>query len=205
MVRIDHFRGFQACWSIPAEEETAINGHWEEVPGRALFEKLVAQRTDLPIIAEDLGVITSEVEKLRDDFGFPGMKILQFAFDSGPDNPYLPENHTANSVVYTGTHDNDTTLGWWRSLNKEKKDQVRNYLGTSRPKMPWELIRLAMASNSNLCVIPCQDILNLGKEARFNTPGQAMGNWEWQMSSGELTDELADRLRKLTAKHHRAH
>ncbi len=205
MVRIDHFRGFQACWSIPAEEETAINGHWEEVPGRALFEKLVAQKTDLPIIAEDLGIITSEVEKLRDDFGFPGMKILQFAFDSGPDNPYLPENHTANSVVYTGTHDNDTTLGWWRSLNKEKKDQVRNYLGTPRPEMPWELIRLAMASVADLCVIPCQDILNLGKEARFNTPGHAVGNWVWQMSSGELTDELADHLRKLTAKHHRAH
>ncbi len=205
MVRIDHFRGFQACWSIPAAEETAINGRWEEVPGRALFEKLVAQRTDLPIIAEDLGVITPEVEKLRDDFGFPGMKILHFAFDSGPDNPYLPENHTANSVVYTGTHDNDTSLGWWQGLNKEQKDRVRDYLGTRRPEMPWELIRLAMASVADLSIIPCQDLLSLGKEARFNTPGSATGNWEWQMTSGELTDELAERLRKLTEKYHRAH
>ncbi len=205
MVRIDHFRGFQACWSIPADEKTAVNGRWEEVPGRALFEKLVTQRTDLPIIAEDLGVITKEVEKLRDDFGFPGMKILQFAFDSGSDNPYLPENHTANSVVYTGTHDNNTTLGWWQGLNKEQKERVRDYLGTRRPEMPWELIRLAMASVADLCMIPCQDILNLGKAARFNTPGVADGNWEWQMTSGELTDELTDRLRKLTEKHHRIH
>jgi 4-alpha-glucanotransferase len=203
MVRIDHFRGFQACWSISPSEATAVNGHWEEVPGRKLFEKLREQRADLPIIAEDLGVITPEVEQLRDDFGFPGMKILQFAFDSGPDNPYLPENHSENCVVYTGTHDNDTTLGWWRSLTKEQKVRVRDYLGTRRPEMPWQLIRLAMASAANLCIIPCQDILSLGKEARFNTPGHATGNWEWQITSGELTDELADRVHSLTATHHR--
>jgi len=203
MVRIDHFRGFQACWSIPPSEETAINGHWEEVPGRKLFEKLHERKTTLPIIAEDLGVITPEVEQLRDDFSFPGMKILQFAFDSGPDNPYLPENHTANSVVYTGTHDNDTTLGWWRALTKEQKDRIRDYLGTRHPTMPWRLICLAMASTANLCIIPCQDILGLGKEARFNTPGYAAGNWDWQMTSGSLTDELTNRLRKLTEKYRR--
>lgn len=203
MIRIDHFRGFQACWSIPADEETAINGQWIEVPGRKLFERLCEQQTALPIIAEDLGVITPEVEQLRDDFAFPGMKILQFAFDSGSDNPYLPENHTTNSVVYTGTHDNDTTLGWWRGLAKEKKDHVRDYLGIRHPQMPWALIHQAMASVANLCVLPCQDILALGTEARFNTPGHATGNWDWQMTSGNLTEALADRLRKLTEKYHR--
>lgn len=203
LVRIDHFRGFQACWSIPAEETTAVNGHWEEVPGRELFTKLFIQGTDLPIIAEDLGVITPEVEKLRDDFGFPGMKILQFAFDSGPDNPYLPENHIANSVVYTGTHDNNTTLGWWQELSREQKDQVRDYLKKHKPKMPHELIRLAMASIAKLCIIPCQDILGLGSEARFNTPGRATGNWEWQMKPGALTGAMAAELLSLTQKYHR--
>lgn len=203
MIRIDHFRGFQACWSIPANEKTAINGHWEEVPGRELFEKLFKQGTDLPIIAEDLGVITEEVEKLRDDFAFPGMKILQFAFDSGPDNPYLPENHNVNSVVYTGTHDNNTTLGWWQGLTKKQKDRVRNYLNKRRPDMPWDLVSLAMASVAKLAVIPCQDILGLGSAARFNTPGHAKGNWDWQMSPDALTDELAQKLLSLTQKYHR--
>jgi 4-alpha-glucanotransferase len=203
MVRIDHFRGFQACWVIPAKERTAVNGRWEEVPGRELFARLCQQRTDLPIIAEDLGMITPEVEKLRDEFGFPGMKILQFAFDSGADNPYLPENHVVNSVVYTGTHDNDTTLGWWQSLARGQKDRVRDYLGVRHPDMPWELIRLAMSSIAGLCVIPCQDILGLGKSARFNTPGQATGNWTWQLSHGALTDELARRLYSLSEKYHR--
>ena len=203
MVRIDHFRGFQASWSIPASEKTAVKGHWEEVPGRMLFEKLHTQRADLPIIAEDLGVITPEVEQLRDDFGFPGMKILQFAFDSGEDNPYLPENHRANSVVYTGTHDNNTSLGWWRGLTKKEKDRIRDYLGPERPDMPCFLINLAMASVANLCILPCQDILALGSKARFNTPGRATGNWEWQIGADDLTDELADRLRDLSEKHHR--
>lgn len=203
MVRIDHFRGFQACWSIPADEHTAVNGRWEEVPGRALFGKLLDQKAGLSIIAEDLGVITPEVEQLRDDFDFPGMKILQFAFDSGPDNPYLPENHTQNSVVYTGTHDNNTTLGWWRSLTKAQKDQVRNYLGTDHTVIPWGLIEMAMASIANLCIIPCQDILGLDKEARFNTPGQATGNWNWQMGPGDLTEELAQKLYKMTEQYRR--
>jgi 4-alpha-glucanotransferase len=203
MIRIDHFRGFQACWSIPASEPTAVNGRWEEVPGRALFEKLCGQRKELPIVAEDLGLITPEVEKLRDDFGFPGMKILQFAFDSGPDNPYLPENHVINSVVYTGTHDNDTTLGWWRRLAAGQRQRIRDYLGIPHPEMPWDLIRLAMSSISELCVIPCQDILALGSRARFNTPGRASGNWTWQMSQGVLSDELAERLRVLSAQYHR--
>ena len=203
MIRIDHFRGFQACWSIPAGERTAVNGHWMEVPGRKLLNKLQTINAKMPIIAEDLGVITAEVEKLRDDFGLPGMNILQFAFDSGPDNPYLPENHAANSVVYTGTHDNDTTLGWWRSLPQAEKDRVRDYLDKPRPKMPWDLIELAMASPANLCIIPCQDILGLDKSARFNTPGRANGNWQWQLSREMLTEDLARRLRKLTERFQR--
>ena len=203
MARIDHFRGFQACWSIPANETTAENGHWEEVPGRKLLEKLQALNPKMPIIAEDLGIITADVEKLRDDFGLPGMKILQFAFDSGPDNPYLPDNHSTNSVVYTGTHDNDTTLGWWRSLSKKQKDRIRDYLAKRRPEMPWDLIELAMASQASLCIIPCQDALGLDKSARFNTPGRATGNWQWQLSRDMLTDDLAQRVRKLTEKYQR--
>jgi len=203
IIRIDHFRGFQACWSIPADETTAENGHWEEVPGRKLLEKLQTLNPKMPIIAEDLGIITTEVEKLRDDFDLPGMKILQFAFDSGPDNPYLPENHPSNSVVYTGTHDNDTTLGWWRSLSKKQKDRIRDYLGKRRPEMPWDLIELAMTSHASLCIIPCQDILGQDKSARFNTPGRATGNWQWQLSRDMLTDDLARRVRKLTEKYHR--
>ena len=203
MIRIDHFRGFQACWSIPAAEKTAVNGHWEEAPGRKLLEKLQTINAKMPIIAEDLGVITEDVEALRDDFGLPGMNILQFAFDSGPDNPYLPENHAANSLVYTGTHDNDTTLGWWRSLPQAQKERIRDYLGKPRPEMPWNLIELAMASPARLCIIPCQDILGLDKSARFNTPGRATGNWQWQLSPEMLTDDLARRLRKLTASYHR--
>ena len=203
MIRIDHFRGFQACWSIPADEATAVNGHWEDVPGRQLLAKLQTIDTQLPIIAEDLGIITPDVEQLRDDFALPGMKILQFAFDSGPDNPYLPENHAANNVVYTGTHDNNTTLGWWRSLSKSEKDRIRNYLGKRCPDMPWDLIEMAMACRSALCIIPCQDILGLGSTARYNTPGRATGNWQWQLPPGLLTDELARRLRSLAGRHRR--
>lgn len=203
MVRIDHFRGFEACWSIPASEPTAVNGHWEEVPGRALFARLQQQRHDLPIIAEDLGIITPEVEKLRDTFGFPGMKILQFAFDSGPGNPYLPENHIGNCVVYTGTHDNNTTLGWWRSLAKAQKDQVRNYFGRARLDMPWDMVELAMSSIADLCILPCQDILSCSGSARFNTPGHATGNWCWQLPEGALNKDVAIRLYDLTKKYQR--
>ena len=203
MVRIDHFRGFQACWSIPANEPTAVKGHWEEVPGREFFENLRAARGGLPIIAEDLGIITPEVEALRDTFGFPGMKILQFAFDSGPENPYLPHNHVPECVVYTGTHDNDTTLGWWRKLPGHLKDRVRECLGTKRPDMPHDLVELAMASVANLSIIPMQDILGLGSEARFNTPGQATGNWSWRMDDKSLDSQRAERLRTLAEKYHR--
>ena len=203
LVRVDHFRGFQACWSIPAHATTAIDGHWENVPGQKLFEKLQQCRPELPIIAEDLGYITPEVEQLRDHFGLAGMKVLQFAFDSDNTNPYLPENHVANCSVYTGTHDNDTTLGCWDNLSKTKQQSILGILGINSQDMPWDLIRLAMASTANLCVIPCQDIFGLGSEARFNTPGKATGNWQWQVSNGMLTDQLADKLHALSMKFQR--
>ncbi|NJC88913.1 MAG: 4-alpha-glucanotransferase [Desulfuromonas sp.] len=199
LVRIDHFRGFQACWVIPATEPTAVNGRWEVSPGRALFHALRSGAADLPIIAEDLGVITPQVEALRREFGFPGMKILQFAFDSGADNPYLPHNYEADCAVYTGTHDNATTLGWWEQLNPEQRAPVEDYLGHSPADIPWDLVRLAMASVARLCILPCQDLLGLGDTARFNRPGQAGGNWSWRLTPGQLPPELAERLHILTA------
>ena len=198
LVRIDHFRGFQACWAIPASEPTAVHGCWEDAPGRELLAALRASAPTLPIIAEDLGVITAEVEALRRDHGLPGMKILQFAFDSGPANPYLPHNFTLDCVVYTGTHDNPTTLGWWATLPAARQRLIGNYLGKSRPKIPGDLIRLAMASVARLCIIPCQDLLGLGDEARFNQPGQAAGNWRWRCPPGLLTADLAEHWRDLT-------
>jgi 4-alpha-glucanotransferase len=198
LVRIDHFRGFQACWAIPAGETTAINGRWEDAPGRALFTALRAVIPAPPIVAEDLGVITPEVEALRCEFGFPGMKILQFAFDSGPENPYLPHNYESDCVVYTGTHDNATTLGWWNGLDAGQRVRVGAYLGRSHPDIPRELIRLAMASIARLCIIPCQDLLGLDDSARFNRPGHAHGNWRWRLEHGQLTPTLARDLRTLT-------
>jgi 4-alpha-glucanotransferase len=198
LVRIDHFRGFQACWAIPATEPTAVAGRWEDSPGRSLFTALQAVAPDLPIVAEDLGVITPAVEALRRDFGFPGMKILQFAFDSGPDNPYLPHNYSADCVVYTATHDNATTCGWWSGLSPASRRQVGSYLGKSQPDIPWDLIRLAVASVATLCIIPAQDLLALGDDARFNRPGEAAGNWQWRLLSGQLNEGLAARLHELS-------
>lgn len=196
-VRIDHFRGFESCWSIPADAETAVKGRWEPVPGAKLFDKLQEEFPDLPVIAEDLGVITPEVEKLRRQYGFPGMKILQFAFDSGPDNPYLPENYQPDFVVYTGTHDNNTTLGWWQSLTRTQRRPIADILGKAKPDIPWDLIEMAEESIANLCILPCQDILSLGAEARFNTPGTVDGNWTWRIATGDLTSEVAGRLKHL--------
>lgn len=196
LLRVDHFRGFSACWSIPATETTAENGFWMEAPGEKLFSLLQQKLGTLPIIAEDLGIITPEVEKLREQFGFPGMKILQFAFDSGPDNPYLPPNHRKNSVIYTGTHDNNTSLGWWNSLDSEEKQRVRGYLQNPCKKMPWPLIETALASIANLAIIPLQDILSLPATNRMNTPGVATGNWQWRFQPGALTADIAEQLKK---------
>ena len=205
MVRLDHFRGFQACWSVAANETTAINGHWEQTPGRQLFIRLREEFGLLPIIAEDLGIITPEVERLRRDFGFPGMKVLQFAFDSGPDNPYLPDHYEMECGVYTGTHDNNTTLGWCQNLTAEQRRPVAEDLGKSAPDMPWDLIELAEASAAEVCILPCQDILELGEEARFNRPGDPHGNWRWRLRRQQLTAALEHRLRDLCQSENRVH
>lgn len=203
LVRIDHFRGFEACWEISADEETAVNGHWVKVHGEALFEKLHQQLDPLPIVAEDLGIITHEVEALRDHFALPGMKILHFAFSGNADNPYLPHNHIANSVVYTGTHDNDTTLGWFISLDDQTRAYTDEYLGHPAEEMPWSLIRRAYASISRLVIVPMQDILELGSDARMNIPGTSEGNWLWRFQWEQFNDETSGRLRHLTTMYQR--
>ena len=195
-VRIDHFRGFEAYWEIPASEETAMNGAWVQAPGERLFAKLYEALPDLALVAEDLGVITPEVDALRRRYGLPGMKILQFAFSGGADNPYLPFHHTLDSVVYTGTHDNDTTLGWYNALDDATRAHVDQYLGHSREIMPWPMIRMAMASRANLCIIPMQDLLGLGTKHRMNTPGTSEGNWSWRFSWDYMEPELAERVRR---------
>ncbi|SIT65562.1 4-alpha-glucanotransferase [Ectothiorhodosinus mongolicus] len=196
-LRIDHFRGFEACWYIPADEPTAMNGHWRATPGRALFEALQKRWGELPLVAEDLGIITPEVEALRDDFGLPGMKILQFAFDSDATNPYLPHRHIQNSVVYTGTHDNDTTLGWFEAADPELKQRALSYLGHPEEPMPWPLIRSALASVANTAILPMQDILALGSEHRMNQPGTVEGNWQWRFDWSQVSEDLAAKLKDM--------
>ncbi|HEY9887070.1 MAG TPA: 4-alpha-glucanotransferase [Candidatus Obscuribacterales bacterium] len=199
LIRIDHFRGFEAYWAVPAGETTAVNGEWVKAPGEAFFNTVKAELGALPIMAEDLGVITPEVEALRDQFGFPGMKILQFAFGGGADNPYLPFNFERNWVVYTGTHDNDTTLGWYEQAPDHERDRTLQYLGgLAQDGMPWGLIRLALSSVANQAIIPLQDLLSLGTQARMNTPGKPDGNWGWRYRSDMLTREVRDRLMTLT-------
>ena len=197
LIRIDHFRGFVSYWEIPAELPTAEGGRWVKAPGDELFAALKREFGCLPLVAEDLGLITPEVHALREKYGLPGMKILQFAFDGDPRNPYLPPQHEVNSVVYTGTHDNDTTLGWFRKLPQETKDYVDDYLGTPGEPMPWPLIRMALASVANLAVVPMQDILMLGSEHRMNTPGTTHGNWQWRFDWAQLTPDIPERLRRL--------
>ncbi|MEA5450769.1 4-alpha-glucanotransferase [Leptolyngbya sp. CCNP1308] len=199
IIRVDHFRGLQAYWGVPAGETTAINGKWIEAPGKELFEAVREKFGTLPIMAEDLGMITPEVEALRDEFEFPGMKILHFAFGGGSDNPYLPFNYAANSVVYTGTHDNDTTLGWFEKRPDHERDRLQHYLGCISPEgINWSLIRLALLSVANQAIIPLQDVLGYGSDCRMNTPGQSDGNWGWRYEANALTGEMSDRLRSLT-------
>jgi 4-alpha-glucanotransferase len=197
IVRIDHFRGFEAYWEIPAEEETAINGHWTKAPGHALLEQLHKRFDPLPIIAEDLGIITKEVDALRLAFAIPGMKVLQFAFSDNASNPYLPHNHEENCVVYTGTHDNDTSLSWFQSLSGNEQKRVNEYLGNSIDPMPWPLIRSAMSSVARLCVLPMQDILALADGHRMNMPGTQTGNWQWRFDWDQVPDGLPDKLNNL--------
>jgi 4-alpha-glucanotransferase len=205
IVRIDHFRGFEAYWAVKQGETTAINGEWLKAPGEELFQALSDKLGKMPIMAEDLGTITPEVYALRDRFDIPGMKVLQFAFGGGSDNPYLPFNYERNFVVYTGTHDNNTTLGWFNQLSEWEKENVLRYLGCiSSEGINWDLIRLAFSSVANQAIIPMQDLLNLGTEAQMNFPSKPEGNWEWRYQPDAITDQLRDRLKSITYTYGRA-
>jgi 4-alpha-glucanotransferase len=199
-IRIDHFRGFEAFWAVPKGQDTAMRGKWVKAPGVEFFETLRQELGELPILAEDLGVITPEVEALRDRFDFPGMRVLQFAFGSNPGNSFLPFNYTRNSVVYTGTHDNNTTVGWFEhDLNDYERDNVLSYLGgVGSEGIHWDLIRLALSSIANVTILPLQDVLGAGKEARMNRPSFAEGNWAWRYRAEQLDDHVKYHLGRLT-------
>ncbi len=199
LVRIDHFRGLEAAWHVPADAPTARDGRWVPGPGAEILSALVDAAGPGTLVAEDLGVITPPVEELRTRFGLPGMKVLQFAFDGDPDNAYLPAHHGEQHVVYTGTHDNDTTLGWWRLADESTRQQVRSLLADPDEPMPWALVRLALGSTARLSVVPAQDLLGLGSESRMNTPGTATGNGTWRAPAGAFDDRLAARVRTLVA------
>lgn len=203
LVRVDHFRGFEAYWQVPAGEATAINGEWIKAPGADFFTSLGERLGQLPILAEDLGIITPEVEALRDRFGFPGMRILMFAFQSDADNTHLPHHYVQNCVVYSGTHDNDTAIGWWNQAPAAEKQLLADYLGYPNPEaisdINWLLIRTALASVADSAILPLQDILGLDGRARMNDPSLYAGNWRWRYSSSDLlTPELSQRLLHLT-------
>lgn len=210
ILRIDHFRGFAAAWEIPAGDETAEHGQWVKVPGRELFTTLRRKLGgDLPIIAENLGLITPDVEQLRHEFGFPGMRILQFGFSSDADNKFLPHNYEHEDVAYTGTHDNDTTLGWFNAeegvgstrsaeqIKKEREYSLR-YLDTDGHEINWDFIRALFASVADIALVPLQDVIGLGTEARMNLPASTAGNWDWRHRAGELTSEHLSRLSELS-------
>jgi 4-alpha-glucanotransferase len=187
------------AWEVPANEPTALNGTWRPGPARALFDAVSARIGALPLVAEDLGLVTDEVIKLRDELEIPGMRVLQFAFgDANPKNPFLPHNYVPNTVVYTGTHDNDTTVGWFASLPESERDFVRRYLNSDGKNIHWEMVRLAWSSTAATAIAPAQDLLGLGAEARMNRPGTDDGNWLWRLAPGALTKELSDRLGELT-------
>jgi 4-alpha-glucanotransferase len=194
VTRIDHFRGFVAYWAVPLGHRTARRGRWRRGPGLALFEAAHAELGDLPVIAENLGVITPPVERLRRELGFPGMAVLHWAFGGGRANPHAPANHEENLVVYTATHDTDTTVGWWDALTPAD----RRATGLPGVEPSWELLEIALASPARLAIVPVQDLLGLGTEARMNTPGSSEGNWAWRFEPGALTGRLARRLRGMT-------
>lgn len=199
ILRLDHFRGFEAYWAVPAKETTAEKGKWRKGPGVGFFEVVQKELGGLPVIAEDLGDITPEVDRLRLHFHLPGMKILQFSFCGKADHMYLPHNVETNCVIYTGTHDNNTSRGWYATdANDAERDLYRRYCARDGRDVAWDLIRLAWASVANTAIAPLQDILNLGGEARMNTPGRAMGNWAWRFRSEQLNDGTVRGLRELT-------
>lgn len=199
-LRIDHFRGFEAYWSVPYGEETAVNGHWEKGPFKDFFFALQnALGENLPIFAEDLGVITADVETLRDDFNLPGMKVLQFGFENyNPYNQFLPHNFVQNCICYTGTHDNDTTLGWYEKQNDYTKECVQKYMHTSDQRITWAFIETALSSIARYAIFPIQDILSVGSEGRMNTPSTSQGNWSFRFQKAALSDKIAEELKKLT-------
>lgn len=198
VVRIDHFRGFEAYWEIPADEETAVNGKWVKGPGIGFFNAVKAELGDLAIIAEDLGEITKEVIDLRDALGLPGMKVLQFAW-SDPLNPFQPHNYTVNCVAYSGTHDNNTTVGWWHNeADQQARALLSDYIQREVNEANWALIRLGMASVAHTFVAPLQDVLGYGEETRMNTPGKLGGNWAWRFDAGALNSPASDKLAHLT-------
>ncbi len=197
IIRIDHFRGFEAYWSIPFGEKTAVKGSWQKGPGASFFQAIEAKMGRLPIIAEDLGFITEEVEELRDSFNLPGMRVLQFAFDGLHANIHTPHNHVPNSVAYTGTHDNNTSLGWYNQAAADVKHYALKYLGTAGQRIAWDFIRAVLASPANRAIIPLQDILSLGSEARMNTPGTTENNWQW-MAPAHISDQIVLDLATLT-------
>ncbi|MFO7683464.1 MAG: 4-alpha-glucanotransferase [Chloroflexota bacterium] len=198
VVRIDHFRGFEAYWEIPADEPTAVVGQWVKGPAADFFVSMREQLGELPIIAEDLGLITPEVEALRDQFDFPGMKILQFAFGGERKSDFLPHYFVPNCVVYTGTHDNDTALGWYRSASEDERDHLRRYMGVDGHDVAWDMIRMAYMSVADTAVCTMQDLMRLGTEARMNFPGKVGGYWRWRYTADMLTHHVTDNLLNLT-------
>ncbi|AOY87689.1 4-alpha-glucanotransferase [Marinobacter salinus] len=197
LIRLDHFRGLQAYWEIPADRPESKNGYWVPGPGRHFLEACFGRFPDLPLVAENLGIIGDDVEQLRQDFQLPGMTVLQFGFDGSPQNPHLLHNHKEQNLVYTGTHDNDTTLGWYRSLDNHTREYVNDYFETTGEDMPWPVIEAAFRSVSLLAIVPMQDFLGLDSDARFNTPGTTENNWIWQLDWNLCPEHLADRIRKL--------
>ena len=209
VVRIDHFRGFAAAWEVPGGDETAENGRWVDVPGKELFAAFRHHLGELPVIAEDLGVITPDVDELRESNGFPGMKILQFAFGGDANNQDLPHNYIPECVAYTGTHDNDTAVGWWNSQAGEgstrneaeisrEHEFCMQYLDTDGSDIHWDLIRAVWASVADTAITPLQDLLGIGTEGRMNLPASTSGNWFWRFKEGDVTPEITERLRTLT-------
>jgi 4-alpha-glucanotransferase len=201
MIRLDHFRAFAAAWHVPGDAKTARTGQWILGPGAEFFNAVKKELGGLPFVAEDLGIITSDVCALRDEFHIPGTRVLQFAFDGSADNPHLPANYPTNTVVYTGTHDNNTTRGWFESLPETERRKVWRYVNRTEgdeSEIAGELLRLTWSSNAGLAIAPLQDLLNLGSEARMNLPGTAEGNWCWRATEEMLNASVFERLKDLT-------
>jgi 4-alpha-glucanotransferase len=203
IVRIDHFRGFAACWEIPAGDKSATGGRWVETPGKELFSALGLALGELPIIAEDLGEITPDVTALLEALGFPGMRVMQFGFRGDSDDPHLPHNYPANVVAYTATHDSNTTVGWFNQTGDDEKDFCLRYLHTDGHEINWAFVNASFGSAADTAIVPLQDVLGLGSEARMNVPNSSAGNWAWRYRSGLLVDEIGMRLKQLTERHRR--